>query len=301
MFLHESTESIVAQSSHLQPSPHENEEESTPAAASPLVQQEQQHHEFDVNGKTLPPLSGREVEHAAIQQFLTAHLAMDDNTHNTHNSGNTNVGGCGRVLFLCGPCGVGKSTTVARILPPHQSTSSSTEAACTLSSGGGGGVTIDCRIQVPMERLFNPSSPSSAPTSAASAAGAVALTRTVERQIRPIHINCTDLTASSLIDEVVAKMRYRQRKQSEVLAAKETLLRSTSIHKEEKFAESLDKLLVKLNYPYHLSSSSLKFTACDAADAQRFPSATTTRGSTGGRSSTSSTRCKDEVSATEAI
>ncbi|CUG39462.1 Hypothetical protein, putative [Bodo saltans] len=84
-------------------------------------------------------------------------------------------------------------------------------------------------------------------------------------------------------------MRYRQRKQSEVLAAKETLLRSTSIHKEEKFAESLDKLLVKLNYPYHLSSSSLKFTACDAADAQRFPSATTTRGSTGGRSSTSST------------
>jgi Cdc6-like AAA superfamily ATPase len=219
----------------LRPSPDESKVTECPSLVEQPSTTRPPMHVWDLSERSLPPLMGREVEHQSICQFLLSRLAMDATQ---------------RCLLLCGPCGVGKSTTVSRVLPE--------------------GFAIRCQVEVPVVRLSSMSrasqrascgSASSSPSSGGrrssalhrrGAPGAIytmtpqdplqvsevsatatelslsPLHKLVTRDIRPIHVNCTDLSASKLIEEIITKLTYHQRK-SDLLEAKEALIRSAVI------------------------------------------------------------------------
>lgn len=178
-------------------------------------------HIWDVNHRTLPPLIGREVEYEQIKSFLMSRLAMEHK----------------QVLFLCGPCGAGKSTTVSQLLP-HQED---------------GVTTIGCKVSVQVPRNADLCS-ERCPVGTNNHTEETC--RVVPRDLRPLHVNCTDLSASKLIDELVVKMRYRQR-QSDHLDAKEALLRCTaSGGSEVSFSEKLDHILSTLCFPFQPGTNS---------------------------------------------
>lgn len=108
------------------------------------------------NPQSLPAMVGRETEHDHVKRFLTSRLAVQHE----------------KVLLICGPCGVGKSSTVHGLLPQ-------------------GEIPLHCQVSVQCKGTHYVD---------------------VIRPMKALHVNCTDLSSAQLLEALTTRLMYKQRK-----------------------------------------------------------------------------------------
>lgn len=150
---------------------------------------------MDNDEGTSTPLIGREREHEAIITFLTARISMRH----------------AKVLFVCGPCGVGKTSTIRRVMMTPFSVQwiPLPEEHLTLA---GSRPRRDNTHYKMIEGL------SSSPEGAAQQVW-------FRRSVRSFYVNCADIGAKELVEEMVRLVSFGQR-QSKHIETISALLRS---------------------------------------------------------------------------